>query len=142
MTSKPKYCSVIWLLSSKAAGDLINRMTKRATRMAYNSENKEDLDALLKKEGTLTIHRKSQKLMVEMYKMINHLNLPYIFDLFTMNVVEHDFRIKILCELPFARSERFGKSLLKSKGSLLCNSLSDKVKTAQSLAIFTQKIKS
>ena len=46
--------------------------------------------------------------MVEIYKTTSHLNPPYKWDLFTKKVVEYDFRIKILCELPPARSQRFG----------------------------------
>ena len=48
-------------------------------------------------------------------------------------VVEYNFRIKTLCEPPPHRSQRF------SKGSLLWNSLSDEMVTAQSLTIFKQK---
>ena len=138
-----QYCSLIWLFCSKAANDLINRTTKRAMGTTYNSNNEEALDALLQRDGTLTIHKKNlQKLMVEIYKTINHLNPPYMWDLFTKKVVEYDFRIKILCELPPARSQRFGTNSLIFKGSLLWNSLSDDTKTSQSLAIFKQKIRS
>ena len=138
-----QYCSLIWLFCSKAANDLINRTTKRALRITYNSNNEEALDALLQRDGTLTIHKKNlQKLMVEIYKTINHLNPPYMRDLFTKKVVEYDFRIKILCELPPARSQRFGTNSLIFKGSLLWNSLSDDTKTSQSLAIFKQKFRS
>ena len=109
-------------------------------RITYNSNNEEALDALLQRDGTLTIHKKNlQKLMMEVYKTINHLNPPYMWDLFTKKVVEYDFRIKILCELPPARSQRFGTNSLIFKGSLLWNSLSDDTKTSQSLAIFKQK---
>ena len=59
-----------------------------------------------------------------------------MWDLFTKKGVECDFRIKSL-RLP---CHRFGKNSLKFKGILLWNSLSDEVKTAQSLAIFTQKL--
>ena len=84
--------------------------------------------------------KKSTKLMVEVYKTLNHLNPPYMWDLFTKKVVEFTFRIKILCELPPARSQRFGTNSLKFKGSLLWNSLSDEIKTAKSVAIYKQKL--
>ena len=101
-------------------------MAKRAMRIMYNSDNEEALDALLQRDDTLTIHKNNlQKLMADVYKTINHLNPPYTWDLFTKKVVEYDFRSKILCELPPARSQRFGASSLKFKGSLLWNSLSD-----------------
>ena len=138
-----QYWSLTWLFCSKAANALINRTTIRTMRITYNSDNDERLDALLQRDGTLTIQIKiCKKLMVEIYKTTNHLNPPYMWDLFTKTVVEYDFGIKILCELPPARSQRFGTNSLKFKGSLLRNSLSDEMKTAQSLAIFKQKIKS
>ena len=112
-------------------------------RIMYNSDSEETLEALLQRDGTLTIHKRNlQKLMVEVYKTLNHLNPPYMWDLFTKKVVEYDFRIKILCKLPPARLQRFGTNSFKFKGSLLWNSLSDEIKTAKSLAIFKQKIKS
>ena len=83
-----------------------------------------------------------QKLMVEVYKTINHLNPPYMWDLFTKKVVEYAFRIKILSELPRGRSQRFGTNSLKFTGSLLWDSLGDEIKTAKSLAIFKQKVRS
>ena len=141
--SKFQYCPLIWLFCSKATDNLINRTTKRAMRIIYNSDNEEALDALLQIDGTFTIHKNNlQKLMVEIYKTTSHLNPLYMWDLFTKKVVEYDFRIKILCELPPARSQRCSTNSLKHKGSLLWNSLSDEIKTVQSLAIFKQKIKS
>ena len=82
--SNLQYYSLIWLLCSKAADNLISRTTKRAMRIAYNSDSKETLGTLLQRDGTLTVHkRKLQKLMVEVYKTLSHLNPPYMWDLFT-----------------------------------------------------------
>ena len=68
-----QYCFLIWLFCSKAANDLIHRTTKRAMRITYNSDNEETLEALLQRGETLTVHRKNlQKVMVEIYKTINH----------------------------------------------------------------------
>ena len=47
VTSNLQCCSLIWLFCSKAAGNLINRTTKRAMRITYNSDSEETLDALL-----------------------------------------------------------------------------------------------
>ena len=116
VTSNLQYCSLIWLFCSKAADNLINRTTKRAMRITYNSDSEETPEALLKRDGTLTIHKRNlQKLMVEVYKTLNHLKPPYMWDLFTKKVVEYDFRIKILCKLPPAKSQRFGTNSLKFK---------------------------
>ena len=72
-------------------------------RIVCNNDNEEVLDALLQRDGTLTIHKKLQKLMVEIYKTINHLNLPCMWDIFINKEVEYDLRTKILRELPPAR---------------------------------------
>ena len=102
-------------------------------RITYNADNKEALDALLQRDETLTILKKNlQKLMVEVYKRY----------LFTKKVVDYGFGIKMLCEFRPARSHRFVTNSLKSKDSLLWNSLSDEIKSAKSLAIFKQKITS
>ena len=58
VTSNLQYCSLISLLYSKAADNLINRTTKRAMRITYNSDSEETLDALLQRDGILTIHQK------------------------------------------------------------------------------------
>ena len=81
-------------------------------RIIYNSDNEEVLDALLQRDGTLTIHKKNlQNSMVAIYWTINYLNLPYMWNCFTKKVVEYDFRINILCE---------GASGLVGTSSLKC----------------------
>ena len=48
-------------------------------RIIYNNDNEEALDALIQKDENLKIHKRNlQKLIVEIYKTINHLDLPYI----------------------------------------------------------------
>ena len=92
VTSNLQYCSLIWLFCSKAADNLINRKSKLAMRINYNSDSEETLDALLQRHGTLTIQKKN--LMVEVYKTLNHLNPPHMWDLFTKKVVEYDLELR------------------------------------------------
>ena len=109
-----QYFPLMWLFCSKAVDNLINRRIKCAMRIIYNNDNEEALDALLQRDGTSTFHKKNlQKLMVEIFKTINHLNPPYMWDLFTKKVVKNDFRIKIPFELPPAKSQRFDTNSLK-----------------------------
>ena len=59
---------MIWLLCSKVTDNLINRTAKRAMRIIYNSDDEEVVDALLQRDGTLTVHKKNlQKRMVKVY---------------------------------------------------------------------------
>ena len=64
-----------------------------------------------------------------------------MWDFITKKWEEYNFRTKHLCEFPPARTHRFDNNSLKFKGSLLRNSTSDGIKTAQSLAVLKQKIK-
>ena len=108
-------------------------------RIIYNNDNKE----ALQKGGTLAIHKRNlQKLMMGIYKTINHLNPPNMQDVFIKKVVECYFRIKPLCELPPARPHRFGTNSLTFKGSILWNSLSDEIKNCTELSHIQRKIKS
>ena len=84
----------------------------------------------MQKDGNLTSEI-CKKLNVKMYKTINHINPPYMWDFFTKKEVEYDFRIKLLRKLPPTRSQRFGT--LKFNESILWNCLSDEIKTVQSL---------
>ena len=62
-------CHLIWLFCSKTVDNLIKRVTKHAMGISYNSDNEEELDAILQRDGTLTIHKKAfQKLKVEIHK--------------------------------------------------------------------------
>ena len=61
VTSNFQYCPLIWLFCSKAADNLINRTTKCAMRIIYNSDTEEALNALLQRDGTLTIQKKFTK---------------------------------------------------------------------------------
>ena len=61
VTSNFQYCPLIWLFCSKAAESLVNRTTKHAMRIIYNSDTEEALDALLQRDGTLAIHKKIYK---------------------------------------------------------------------------------
>ena len=61
VTSNLQYCPQILLFYSKAADNLVNRTTKCAMRIIYNSDSEEALDALLQRDGTLAIYKKIYK---------------------------------------------------------------------------------
>ena len=51
--------SLIWLFCGKAVDTLIDRTTKRAMRIIYNTNNEEVLDALLQKDENSKIHKRN-----------------------------------------------------------------------------------
>ena len=92
-----QYCLLIWLFCSRAADNLLIRTTLRAMRIIYNNDNEEALDALMQKDGTFdNSQEKFAKIMVEIYKTINHLKPPDMWYFCTKKVVEYDFRTKQL----------------------------------------------
>ena len=89
------YCPLIWMLSSKAANKEINRTHKRALRVLHKNNNL-SFDKCLMKEASITIHANNlQKLMLEIFKTLNHLNPSYLWDLFNEKQVEYTLRTKI-----------------------------------------------
>ena len=81
------------------------------------------------KKGSKMIHEKNlQTLVVEIYKIINHLNPAYMREIFIKKEISYDLRIRQLCRLPIVNSKTFGASTLAFRGSLLWNTLNDEIK--------------
>ena len=133
------YCPLIWLFCSKGANNEINRTHKRARRALYGNYEStfgEPLD----KDKSLTIHKKNlQRLMVEIYKTLNHLNSAYMWKFFIKKGVPYNLRSNELCKIPSVNSQRYGISSLSFRGSLLWNALSDEIKLAASINDFKRK---
>ena len=125
------YCCLIWLFCSKGANNEITRTHKRALRSLYG-DYESTFEELLDKDKSLTIHKKNlQRLMVEIYKTINHLNPAHMWEFFIRNV-PYNLRSNELCKIPSVNSQRYGISSL-FRGSLLWNALSDQGKLATSI---------
>ena len=94
------YCPLIWLFSTKAANNEINRTHKRALRILFKDYDS-SFDELLEKSESVKIHVQNlQKLMIEIYKTMNNLNPSYIWEFHEEKVVKYDLRTKNLCRLP------------------------------------------
>ena len=70
---------------SKTASNDINRTHKRALRILYR-DYESSFEELLERDKTKTTHTKNlQKLMIEVYKSLNHLNPEYMWEFFVKN---------------------------------------------------------
>ena len=78
--------------------------------------------------------------MVEVYKSFNHLNLEYICEFFVNKDDPYNLHTNELCKLHSASSKRYGLNSLSFRGSLLWNTLNDKLKLASSLEKFKKDI--
>ena len=135
------YCPLIWMFSSKAANNEINRTHTRALRVLHK-DNDASFDICLQREAETTIHVKNlQKLMLEIFKTLNSLNPSYLWDFFSTKKVEYNLRIKNLVKLPQIKTHTFGTHSLTFRGSILWNALSDDMKICKNVAAFKKKIK-
>ena len=101
------YCPLIWLFCSKGANSEINRTHKRALRALYG-DYESTFEELLDKDKSLTIHKKNlQRLMVEIYKTIKHLNSAYMWEFFIKKDVPYNLRSNEVCKIPSINSQRY-----------------------------------
>ena len=125
----------------QTANDEINRAHKRCLRILYQ-DYESSFQLLLSRNNSQTIHVKNlQKLMTEIYKSTKKLNPSYLWEFHERKEVTYDLRTKDLCKLPKIK-KRYGAESLSFRGSLLWNTLSDKIKQSPSLAAFKNQIKS
>ena len=90
--SNLNYCPLIWLFCSKAAYSTINRVDKRALRVLYQ-DFESCFEELLSRHDDVTIHVKNlQKLLLEVYKMLQHLNPSYLLGNFQTKSITYNLR--------------------------------------------------
>ena len=67
--------------------------------------------------------------------------ISYVWEFHERKEITYDLRTKYLCKLPMTK-KRYGSESLSFKGSLLWNTLNDKIKQSPTLAAFKNQIKS
>ena len=134
------YCPLVWMFCGKEANHKINRTHKRALRIPHNDYDS-SLNILLKKSDTVTIHIKNlQKLMLQIYKSMNHLNPSYIWHIHERKEIQYDLRTKHLCKLQSTKTIKFGMESLSFRGSIFWNNLNDEIKELSTVASFKTEI--
>ena len=84
------YCPLIWLFCSNAANSTINRVHKRALRVLYQ-DFESSFEELLSRHDDVTIHLKNlQKLLLEVYKTLNHRHASGEIDPFHNDVISFE----------------------------------------------------
>ena len=128
------------LFCSDAANIEINRTHKRCLRVLYQDYDS-SFQLLLSRDNSQTVHVKNlQKLMTEIYNSMKKLNPSYLWEFHERKEITYDLRTKDLCKLPKI-NKRYGSASLSFRGSLLWNTLSDKIKQIPTLAAFKNQIK-
>ena len=89
-------------------------------------------ELLIGRSEEITIHcRNLQKLMVEIYECKNSISPSILSEFFATKEIKYDLRIKNLLQVPKVRTSSYGQSSLSFRGSILWNTLSDSIKSAQ-----------
>ena len=85
------YCPLIWLFCSKAANSSINRVEKSALKVLYQ-HFESSCEEFLSRHDDVTTHVKNQrKLLLEVYKMLHHLNLSsYLWENFQTKYINYN----------------------------------------------------
>ena len=89
---------------------------------------------LLAKSKEVRIHCSNlPKLIIEIYECINHISPAVLTEFFTTKEISYDLRIKNLLQIPKVKTSSYGQSSISSRGSILCNTVSDCIKSAQNI---------
>ena len=77
MTSKFKYCALIWMFHSRELNDKINSFYARALRITHNG-SKSTFEELLNKDNSVFIHHRNLRILAnEMFKIKNKMALEF-----------------------------------------------------------------
>ena len=135
------YCPLIWMLCGKTANNRINQLHKRALRVLL-SDYTVTFENLLEKSEEVTVHCSNlQKLMIEIYKCTNYIGPAVLTEFFTTKDISYDLRINNLLQIPKVKTSSYGQSSLSFRGSILWNTLSDSIKSAQNIKGFKTMIR-
>ena len=78
--------------------------------------------------------------MTQIYKTINQIYPPYMWEFFVEKDMPYNLRTKVLCRLPQAQTNRYGLDSVSFRGSLLWNMLKDELIRAGTLTKFKNSI--
>ena len=104
------------MFCGRTANKEINRVQKRALRILLKDFDASFDDLLIRNEEKTVHVQNLQKLMIEVYKSLNHENPSFLWDLFTRKEI---MRIKDILTLPKASTASFGTNSIAFRGSIL-----------------------
>ena len=131
------YCPLIWTFYGKTANNRINQLHKCALRVLQNDYTA-TFEDLLEKSEEVTAHCSNlQKLMIEIFECTHYIGFDFLTEFFTTKEISYDLSIKNLLQIPKVKTS-YGQSSLSFRGSILWNTLSDSIKSAQNIKGFKQ----
>ena len=135
------YFPLIWMSLGKTANNRINQLHKRALRVLQNDYTAIFEDLLGKSEEVTAHCSNLQKLMIEIYECANYIGPAVSTEFFITKEISYDLRMKNLLQIPKVKTSSYGQSSLSFRGSILWNTLSDSIKSAQNIKEFKTMIR-
>ena len=90
--SQFNYCPLIWMFHNRALNNRINKIHKRALRLAYQNKNLSFIE-LLELDNAVSIHQENlQALATEIFKVKNNLSLEIIKQVFDFQEPYYNLR--------------------------------------------------
>ncbi len=139
--SQFQYCPLAWMFHSRQSNNKINKIDERALRIAYK-DYESNFGTLLEKDNSVTIHAKNlQTLAIEILKTQNHLNPPFMRDIFRQREIRFNLRNDNDIFLPMIKTVHFGSETVRYRGPQLLYRLPEEIRNAESYLQFRSRIK-
>lgn len=140
ISSNFNYCPIVWMFSSKANLDKMDKTNKRAMRFLTN-DHESNYEDLCKQEKQLNVYRKCIKAVaIQMFKIKNGLSPDYVNELFTRREVNYEMRDSNNFNIPRYKTVKYGKRSLIYYAPKLWTNLPIHVKDAISLRTFKSAV--
>ena len=140
ITSQLSYCPLVWMFHSRTMN---NTLHKRALRLVYTNKPNFSFDDLLKENKSRKIHQKSlQILATEIYKVKKDLGPKIMADIFHFVEKPYNLRKNSIMQRQANRTVYLGTESISSLAPKLWELIPSEIKSAKSLNIFKEKIKS
>ena len=136
------YCPLVWYFTTAKQLQKIERIQERALRF-ITDDYTSTYEELLINTGMASMRvRQMQNLCIEIYKTLSNLNPEYMQELFERNSSSYATRRPNDLKVPRINQTTFGSRSIKFEGARLWNHLPEKIKSADSLNIFKNLIRS
>ena len=139
--SQFSYCPLVWMFHNRAINNRINKLHERALRLVYK-ESQLTFEELLVQDNSFTIHHRNlQKLVTEIYKVINNLSPPLMKQIFMDTTNTYNLRNKNPFLSRNVNSVKNGTETVSFRAPKTWALVPEEIKKSNSLAEFKSKIR-
>ena len=139
--SQFSYCPLLYLFTSRATNNRINKIHERSLRVTYEDFDS-NFEELLQKGNEVSIHNRNiQTLMIEIYKIVNNICPPIMKTLFNFRQNNHNIRNFQEIENNRVRTVQYGLETVLYRGPQLWSLLPIDIKSSNNIDTFKIRIK-